>query len=351
MTMFAASEITGLDIGSRYIKAVQLKKMRSGYELQLFDTLPIPPDLIVEGTIIDAIRLTESLKEFIQKARIKSNDAVIALSGHSSVIIKRISLPEMSEEELGESIKFEAEQYIPFAIEDVNLDFQILGPREEPGNMDVMLVAVKKDVINDYVTVIREAGINPVIVDVNTFALENIYSLNYETERDINIALINIGANSINMNIVRDGLSVFARDSSAGSHIHTEALQKEFNLGYEEAERLKKGETLEKVTPEEAHIVLRSASERIISEVSKALDFFRTSYTKTSIKEIILSGGCALVKDFPSQLSENTGIAVQLADPFRNLKIPKKFDAAYLKELAPIASVAAGLALRRPSDR
>lgn len=351
MTMFGASEITGLDIGSSYIKAVQLKEKRSGYELRLFDMLPIPPDLIVEGTIIDSIRLTEALKELIKKARIKSGDAVISLSGHSSVIIKRITLPEMSEEELSESIKFEAEQYIPFSIDDVNLDFQILGPREEPGSMDVMLVAVKRDVINDYVSVIREAGINPVIVDVNTFALENMYGLNYETEPDSNIALINIGANSINMNIVRDGVSVFTRDSSSGSHIHTEDLQKEFHLDYEEAERLKRGAAIEKVSPEDARAVVRSASDRIISEVSRAIDFFKTSYTKTAIKEIILSGGCALVKDFPTQLSENTGLTVQLAEPFKNLHIPKKFDAVYIKELAPIAAVAVGLAMRRPDDR
>lgn len=351
MAMFGASEITGLDIGSRYLKAVQLKKKRSGYELRLFDTLPIAPDLIVEGTVIDSIKFTESLRELIRKAGIKSREAVISLSGHSSVIIKRIALPQMSEEELSESIKFEAEQYIPFDIEDVNLDFQIIGPREEPDSMDVMLVAVKKDVINDYVSVIREAGINPVIVDVNTFALENMYGLNYETEPDSNTALINIGANSINMNIVKDGFSVFTRDSSSGSHLHTEDLQKEFHLGYEEAERLKKGEAIEKVNPEDARAVLRNASDRIIGEVSRALDFFKTSYTKTNIKEVILSGGCSLIQDFPQQLSENTGLTVQVADPFRKVHIPKKFDAAYLKDIAPIAAVAVGLALRRPGDR
>ncbi|NWF52619.1 MAG: pilus assembly protein PilM, partial [Nitrospirae bacterium] len=134
----------GLDIGSSYIKAVQLKDVRGGYELELFDMIPLAPEIIVDGSIIDSFRLVDTLKELLRKSRIKVKDTVIGIAGHSSVIIKRISLPEMSEEELSESIKFEAEQYVPFSIEDVNLDFQILGPKEEPGQMDVILVAVKK---------------------------------------------------------------------------------------------------------------------------------------------------------------------------------------------------------------
>ena len=138
--LFRSGGIVGLDIGSSYIKAVQLKESRAGYELELFEMEAISPELIVEGSIIDSFRLTESLKELVRRAKIKGRAAALAISGHSSVIIKRISLPEMSEEELGESIKFEAEQYVPFDIEDVNLDFQILGPKEEPGQMDVILV-------------------------------------------------------------------------------------------------------------------------------------------------------------------------------------------------------------------
>jgi len=237
----------GLDIGSGYLKVVQLKDTKGGYELELFDMLPLPPELIVDGSIIDSLRLIDSLKELVKKAKIKTKDAVISIAGHSSVIIKRVSLPKMSEEELSESIKFEAEQYIPFDIEDVNLDFQILGPKEEAGQMDVMLVAVKKDIINEYLSVVKEAGLNPLIVDVNSFALENIYEVSYEIEPDKNIAIVNIGASTINMNILKGGISVFTRDSAVGSNLHTEALQREFNLTYETAERLKKGEAVENV--------------------------------------------------------------------------------------------------------
>lgn len=349
--MFGSKGIIGLDIGSSYIKAVQLNETRSGYELELFDMLPISPELIVEGSIIDAIRVTESIRELVKKAKIKAKNAVISIAGHSSVIIKRISLPEMSEEELSESIKFEAEQYIPFDIEDVNLDFQILGPKEEPGQMDVILVAVKKDVINDYVSVVKEAGLQTVVVDVDAFALENMYGINYEIDPGRNIALINIGASTMNMNILRGGVSVFTRDSSIGSNMHTDALQKEFNITYEDAERLKRGEAIEKVKASDASSIIMSASVDIFGEVSRSIDYFKSSSVQAEVDSVILSGGCALIQDFPNLLSERIGIEVRVAEPFRNVSIPKKLEMTSVQEIAPIAAVAAGLAMRRPGDR
>jgi type IV pilus assembly protein PilM len=344
--LFGKRSTIGLDIGSGYLKAVQLKDTKNGYELELFDMLPLPPELIVDGSIIDALRLVDALKELSRKANIKTKDAVISMAGHSSVIIKRVAIPEMSEEELSESIKFEAEQYIPFDIEDVNLDFQILGPKEEPGQMDVMLVAVKKDIINEYISVMKDAGFNCTIVDVNSFALENIYDVNYEIEPDKNIAIVNIGASTINMNILKGGVSVFTRDSAVGSNLHTEVLQREFNLTYEVAERLKTGEPVENVAPEDAFSIMELASEEIISEVNRSLEYFHEE-----IHELVLSGGCALIREFPRLLAEKIGVETKVMEPFKNIRIPKKFDVTYMEEIAPLAAVAAGLALRRIGDR
>ena len=341
----------GLDIGSSYIKIAQLKDIKGGYELELFDLLPLFPELIVDGAIIDSFRLIDSLKELLKKSNIKTRDAVIGIAGHSSVIIKRISLPEMSEEELSESIKFEAEQYVPFDIEEVNLDFQILGPKIEPGQMDVILVAVKRDIINEYVSAVKEAGFNPVIVDVNSFALENMYEINYEIEPDKNVALVNIGASTINLNILKGGISVFTRDSAIGSNLHTETLQREFNLSFENAERLKKGEAVENVSSEEAISVIQSASEEIVSEVNRSFEYFRSSVVHEDVNEVVLSGGCALIKNFLKLFAEKIGVETKVVEPFRNIKIPKKFDVTYLEEIAPLASVAVGLAIRRPGDR
>ena len=341
----------GLDIGSSYIKIVQLKDTKGGYELELFDLLPLPPELIVDGAIIDSFRLIDSLKELLRKTKIKTRDSVIGIAGHSSVIIKRLSLPEMSEEELSESIRFEAEQYVPFDIGEVNLDFQILGPKGEPGQMDVILVAVKKDIINEYVSVVKEAGFNPVIVDVNSFALENMYEINYEIEPDKNVAIVNIGASTINMNILKGGISVFTRDSAIGSNLHTETLQREFNLTFENAERLKKGEAVENVSSEDAFSVIASASEEIVSEVNRSFGYFRSSVVHEDVNEVILSGGCTLIKNFLKLFAERIGVETKVIEPFRNIKIPKKFDMTYLEEISPMAAVAVGLAIRRIGDR
>jgi type IV pilus assembly protein PilM len=343
--------IIGLDIGSSYIKVVQLKDIKAGYELELFDMVPLPPEIIVEGSIIDSFRLIDTLKELFRKSRIKIKDTIIGIAGHSSVIIKRISLPEMSEEELSESIKFEAEQYVPFSIEDVNLDFQILGPKEEAGQMDVILVAVKKDTINEYVNAVRESGLNPIIVDVNHFALENMYEINYEIESNKNVAIVNIGASTINMNILKGGISVFTRDSAVGSNLHTEALQREFNLTYENAERLKRGEPIENIPREDAFSIMELASEEIIDDINRSFEFYRSTELHEDINEVILSGGCALIKDFPKLFSEKVGIDTKIIEPFKNIKISKKVDLVYMEEIAPIAAVATGLALRKHGDR
>ena len=348
--LFGVKGSIGLDIGSSYIKTVKVKESKGSYELELFDIFPLPPELIVDGSIIDSIRLVDSIKEMIKKTGIKSKDTVISISGHSSVIIKRIALPEMSEEELQESIKFEAEQYVPFDIEDVDLDFQILGPKEEPGQMDVILVAVKKDIINEYISVVKEAGLNPIIVDVDAFALENMYGVNYQIETNKNVALLNIGASTINMSILKGGISVFTRDSAMGSNLHTEALQREFNLSYENAEKVKRGESVENVDPDAVNSVIESASEEILSEIIRSFDYYRSSTMHEDIAEVILSGGCALLKHFASMIAEKTGIETRVAEPFKNIRIPKKFDIASLEEVAPIMAIAVGLALRKQGD-
>ena len=348
---FSGKGSIGLDIGSSYIKAVKLKESKGGYELELCHLHSLPPELIVDGSIIDSLRLVDSLKEMNKTAGIKAQNAAISISGHSSVIIKRISLPEMSEEELSESIKFEAEQYVPFDIDDVNLDFQILGPKDEPGQMDVILVAVKKDIINEYIQVVKEAGFTPIVVDIDSFALENMYGINYEIEPGKNVALLNIGASTINMSILKGGISVFTRDSSLGSNLHTEALQREFNISYEFAEKLKRGESVENVSPEDAKAVIESASEEILSEISRSFDYYRSTTVHEDIAEVVLSGGCGLIKNFASMITERSGIETKIAQPFKNIRIPNKFDVAYIEEIAPMMAVAVGLALRNQGDR
>ncbi len=349
--IFGKKGIIGLDIGSKHIKTVQLRGIKEGYYLERLGITTLQPELIVDGSILDSSRVIETIKELVSNTDIQGKDVTLSVSGHSSVIIKRVSLPQMSEDELNESIRFEAEQYIPFDIEDVILDFQILGLAEEDNMMDVLIVAVKRDKINEYVSVVKGAGLDPVVVDVDAFALENMYEINYEVKEEENVALVNIGASMINMNILKGGVSVFTRDSSVGGNLHTEALQKEFTISYADAEKLKQEGSIEGISQEDATAVLISASEDIITEISRSFDYFRDTTNYENIDEIILSGGGALIKDFDSLMSERVGINVKIVEPFKNIHIPDMFDMEYVKKIEPLLSVAVGLALRRVGDK
>ncbi len=351
MFFFGAQAIVGVDVGSRYLKAVHLKETSKGFVLDKYAVTALAPELIVDGTILDSIRVVDGFKELLAELKVKTKNVALSVSGHSSVIIKRINLPEMTEEELTESIKFEAEQYIPFDIEDVNLDFQIIGPAENPGQMEVIIVAVKKEKIGEYVGVVQEAGLTPAIVDVDAFALENIYEINYPLDPEKNVALLNIGASTINLNILKGGISVFTRDSSVGSSVQTEALQKELALSFEDAEAAKHGEIPEGTLQEDVDAVISAASEDIVNEVNRSLDYFRGAFMHEEIHQVLLSGGCALVRGFPQLLSDAIGIEVELMDPFRNIDIPRGVDKDRIREIAPLMAVATGLALRRIGDR
>lgn len=349
--IFRKKDIVGLDIGSKHIKVVQLKDVKGKYQLERLGIATLEPELIVDGSILDSSRVIEAIKGLITNTNIKIKDAALSLSGHSSVIIKRVSFQQMSEDELSESIKFEAEQYIPFDIEDVNLDFQILGPGDKENMMDVLIVAAKKDKINEYVTVAKGAGLNPLIVDVDAFALENMYELNYEMRTDENVALVNVGASMININILKGGISVFTRDSAVGGNLHTEALQKEFTISYANAEKLKQEGKMEGISEEDMKAVLVSTSEDIIAEISRSFDYFRDTTNYENINEIILCGGGALTTGFMTLLTERFGINTTMAEALKNITIPDSFDKDYLKKVEPIISVAVGLALRRTGDK
>jgi len=349
--LFGEKSIIGLDIGSRNIKAVQLKETKDVYTLERLGITSLDSELIVDGSILDSTRVVEAIKELVLTTDIKAKNTTLSVSGHSSVIIKRITLPEVSEDELSESINFEAEQYIPFDIEDVMLDFQILGLAEEEGMMDVLIVAVKRDKINEYVSVVKEAGLAPAVVDIDSFALENMHELNYEFNEEANVALINVGASMINMNIIKGGVSVFTRDSSVGGNLYTEALQREFSISFEDAERLKEGGEVETVSMEKTDSVLDTASNEIVIEISRSFDYFRDTTTYENIDEIILSGGVALIGNFPTFLAEKTGINVSVVQPFKNINIPDSFDSEYIEKIEPLMAVVVGLALRKEGDK
>jgi type IV pilus assembly protein PilM len=343
-------EPIALDIGSTFIKLVQLKGSNKGYQLVKFGMVPLPPEVIVEGAVMDAGRVVEAIKELLQSQKVATKQVVISVSG-SSVIIKRVSVADMTDEELAESIKWEAEQYIPFSIDDVNVDFQKLGAGAQEGQADVLLVAVKKDKINDYVNLVKEAGLEPVVMDVDAFALANMYELNYTVEAGVT-ALLNIGASVMNVNILKDGASIFTRDINVGGNRYTEALQRDFGLTYEDAEKVKRGEEVEGADREQIAAAMATVTDDIVSETQRSFDFFRSTTGSEQVSRVLVSGGCARIGNFTSVLSERLEIPVEVVNPFKNVKVdPKRFDASLIADSAPLSAVAVGLAIRRPGDR
>ena len=244
--------VVGLDVGSFAVKLVELKE-RKGNEflLQRLGVEPLSPEAIVDGSIMDSSLVVDAIQKLGDETAVKNTNFATSLSGHS-VIIKKIDLPAMAPEELAESIQWEAEQYIPFDINDVKLDYVLVSDNEASDQMEVLLVAVKRDKVNDYVSVISQAGRVPALVDVDAFAIQNAYEANYDVDPMKVIALVNMGSSVTNINILARGTTVFWRDISFGGNQFTEALQREFNLSFDQAEALKRGESVDRYSGADA---------------------------------------------------------------------------------------------------
>jgi type IV pilus assembly protein PilM len=346
--------IVGLDIGSSAVKAVELKSTGKTFCVTAFGSEPVPPDSIVDGAIIDGAAVADAIRRLFERHRIKTKDVAASLSGNA-VIVKKISLPVMTDAELAEPIFWEAEQYIPFDIQDVNLDYQILNPGTSEGSngtMEVLLVAAKKDKIADYTGVIAQAGRVPVVVDVDAFALQNAYELNYELQPNAVVVLLNAGASAINVNILSGTQSLFTRDISIGGNAYTEAVQKELNLPLESAEELKKGRPVEGVAFDDAAPVLHAMTENVLLEIQKTFDFFKATASSDRIDRVLLCGGASRVDRFAESLHERFGAPVEPFNPFKKVTFDRqKLGVDDMESIVPTAAVAVGLALRRAGDR
>jgi type IV pilus assembly protein PilM len=344
----------GLDIGSASVKLVQLKEKKGGHQLVAFGSAPLPPEAIVDGALMNSSAIVQAIQELLAQQKVKAKEVAIGVRGHS-VIIKKISLPRMTQEELDESIQWEAEQYIPFDVKDVNIDTQILTPEADAaGQMDVLLVAAKKDMINDYTSVCAEAGLTATVVDVDAFAVQNAYEANYESSASETVVLINVGAAVSNINVIARGATTFTRDITMGGNAFTEEIQKQLNISYDEAEALKvggQGET-DAVVPQEVERVIQGVAEQLGGEIQRSLDFYASTSSDGKIGHVYLSGGTARIPALFKVVEGRAAVPVEILNPFRNVEIDnRKFDPAAILAAAPAAAVGVGLALRRRGDK
>ncbi len=347
--------MVGLDIGSYSVKAVELKAKRKGdrdvYEVLKIGYEALPHDAIVEGTIIDSAAVVETIRLVCDENKIATKDVVISISGNS-VIIKKISLPVMEKQELAESIIWEAKHNIPYPYEETNVDYAVLKPSRpgEDKNLDILLVAAKKDKIANYSSVVNQAKKNLQSIEVDAFALQNVAEVSYpEIFGEKTLALINIGANITNVVIVERGTPQLFRDLSLGGFFFTENMRKELNISFEEAEKLLKGIPGRTVTADQFATVLTMNVRDLLDEIEKTFSFYEASEKRErKIDQILLSGGLANVPNMVASFEHKFRIKTEILNPFRNVHYDeRKFDAIYFADMAPIFSVAVGLATRK----
>ena len=360
MSVPKKNQLVGLDIGSNSIKLVEIDNSKKGLILKNFGIISLPQNAIVEGSIKEMEIVASAIKTLYKNLKVKNRNVVSAISGYS-VIVKKISIGKRDESELEKTIQEEAEQYIPFDINDVNLDFEILvneaaaagdeKEKEKSDLMDIMLVAAKKDIVEDYVSLMQLTGLSPVIMDVDAFALQNAFEISFDNAAGC-YAIVNIGAEELGINAIKNGVSIFTRDSSYGGYQINEAIMSKFSVSYEEAEKIKLGIAKVSKGAEALEEIFTTTISGWVNEIKRALDFLSTTYPDENISKIYMSGGSCRIPGFQKYLEAETETPVVEINPFANLQINEKyFDPKYLSYMAPQAAVAVGLALRSVGDK
>ncbi len=347
-------QLAALDIGSSCIKLAEMQDTAKGHRLSRFYLMPLAKGVIVEGAVAEPEVLTATIQELIKKSGCRRKKVVTSISGHA-VIVKKVSLPQMDEGELRELIQDEAGKYLPFDdMSTVHYDFQILGESPfNPTQMEVLLVAVKKEIVEGYTDAIDAAGLIPVIMDVDCFALETMYEENYEFEADDVAVLVNIGASITNINVVKGGSSIFTRDFTLGGSSVTEAIARNLGVSFEEAEKAKlEGLGQDPRARDQFLGGLIAYADPICSEIERSIDYFRSTVGAESIKQIYLSGGGAMIPGMAADLARRLGIETELINPFRRIACERGvIDPQMAGRIGPMAAVGVGLALRKIGDK
>lgn len=337
----------GLDIGSSLIKAVELNKTSKGHSLVNFGIKPLLPEVIVDGEIMDREYVIETIRELFDESGIQNKYVVTTVSGRA-VIAKKITMDKMSEQEARESIRWEAEQHVPFDIEDVYIDLQILDDQSSDRQMDVLLVAAKKEDVDSRVDLIREAGLSPVIIDFDNFTLLNSYEMNYGTSEET-VAIIDVGSEVSNLVIVRNGMWVLHRENQVAGKTFIEAIQRNLNLTYDQAASVLRGESVGEVDEAELTPTMESVFEDLSSLIDRAFSFVRST-DQTNVDKILVCGGNSRISGLVEYLGQQHAVPVEKLNPLRNvdydISLFKGEDPDYI---APILTVGIGLALRKAS--
>jgi len=349
--MAEGKNLVGVDIGASSIKVVQLKEARKKLQIVRWGYAPLPPQTIIDGHVMNAGVVSEALARVFHDSKIQQRDVAIGVFGQS-VIVRKITVPMMTPAELDEQIHWEAEQHIPFDIKLMSIDYEVLRRRPEAGQMDLLLVAAKKDEINDYAGILREAKLKPVVVDINYFTIQNVFEHQYGLPPDGTIALLNVGAAVSSLNIVSKGVSAFTREIANAGNAITEEIRKALSCSHEQAEAYKRGGGPTQIVPQEVMQLINQACQGLAGEIQRSLDFYLATSGEQEISRIFISGGSAYLPPLVQAIERRARVPVQLFDPMVNLTVdPKSVDEAALRSMAAQMVVALGLSLRCDKER
>ena len=339
-----------LDIGSSSIKLVEVELGASGPRLTALGMAPLPPTVVQSNVIQDEAPVVEAIQKLVAQTGAEATDVITAVPG-PAVIVKKVILPAHAGAAIETAVLAEAGHLIPDSLDNVNLDYQVIDWIEDGNKMEVLVVAVKREIINSYTEAIRAAHLEPVLVDVDYFALENMYELNYDVAEGHPIALVNIGARYSSINILKQGRSTFTGDVPVGGAEYADALGRQLGVSPTDAETLRSGRAAGGVEVAAAEPVLGSVTEFIVEEIQRALSFFWTAATDEPLGGVIVSGGPARMPGLAMQLTQRLGCAVEVADPFRKVHVERSVDRLLIDTSGPALAVAVGLATRHPGDK
>lgn len=349
--MSEGKNLVGVDIGSSSIKVVDIREKRGGARaLVAFGYHPLPTETIVDGHIMNSGAIVEGLQKLFHKS--KRRDVALRVSGHS-VIIKKITMPQMTMAELEEQISWEAEQHIPFDLAEVQIDWSVLIQRPEQGQMDVLLVAAKKEEISDLTNLAVEAKLRPRVVDLDAFTIQNAFEAGYGAPPfEQTVVLIHCGASLTTLNILAEGTTSFTRDIANGGAQITEEIQRALGISAEEAEAYKCGGDGRGLVPREVPEIIGQVVEQLAGEIQRSLDFYLATSGGGQISRVLVSGGTANIRALLDAIERRSRVPVE---PFDCMRVAapegKKVDPALLQVRGAQAAVAVGLALRKDREK
>jgi type IV pilus assembly protein PilM len=350
--MSEGNNLVGVDIGTSSIKVCQIKETRKGPKLVKFGYTPLPRQTIVDGHVLNAEAVVDALGRVFAEAKLKSKDIALSISGQA-VIIRKITVPMMTPAELDEQIQWEAEQHIPFDIKDVHVDYEVMRRRPEAGQMDLLLVAAKREEVNDYTEIAKQAKLRPVVVDVDAFTVQNVFEFNRGLSPDQTFALINVGASLASINILSKGTSAFTRDIANGGNYITEQIQKQMGVSFEQAEEYKCAASAgPQAAPPQVSAIIEGVCDSIAGEIQRSLDFFHATSGESEMSRIFLTGGSSNLPQLVGAIGRRARVGVEVVAPLEKIGIEgKDVNAQLLQQRAAQLCVALGLAMRKDRER